>query len=97
VPWVNYCPYPLLLQGKPHPGVYITAAKLLGVPPTRCLAIEDSVNGTLSAKAARMSVVVVPELKPGAVPRQQFGIADVVLRSLEHFDELAFHAACALG
>ena len=31
--------------GKPHPGVYITAASGLGVAPTKCLALEDSLNG----------------------------------------------------
>jgi len=77
--------------------VYLTAARLLGVAPTRCLAIEDSVNGVLSAKAARMRVVAVPEVPAGALPRRAFGIADVILASLEDFGELAFHAACTHG
>jgi len=83
--------------GKPHPAVYLSAAKALGVPPTRCLAVEDSVNGVLAAKAARMRVIAVPELPPGEPPRRQFGIADAVLGSLEALDEVAFNAACSLG
>lgn len=37
---------------KPAPDPYLLAASRLGVPPQRCLALEDSVNGTRSAVAA---------------------------------------------
>ena len=47
--------------GKPHPAVYLTAAHKLGFKPQDCLAIEDSVNGVLSAKAAQMGVIAIPE------------------------------------
>lgn len=47
--------------GKPDPAVYLTCARRLGVEPARCLAIEDSLNGVLSARAAGMQVVAVPE------------------------------------
>ncbi|MFN5911403.1 MAG: hexitol phosphatase HxpB [Bacteroidota bacterium] len=47
--------------GKPHPAVYLTVAKRLGAAPARCLVIEDSLNGIVSAKAARMRVVCIPE------------------------------------
>lgn len=47
--------------GKPHPAVYMTAAKNLGVEPKKCLVIEDSLNGIISGKAARMTVLCVPE------------------------------------
>jgi sugar-phosphatase len=47
--------------GKPHPAVYLTAALQLGVPPTQCLVVEDSFNGVLSGKAARMKVACIPE------------------------------------
>jgi len=49
------------LFGKPHPAVYLTAAKNLGLDPRRCLVIEDSLNGIISGKAARMTVFCVPE------------------------------------
>ena len=32
-----------------------------GGKPKHCLAIEDSINGVISAKAAQMSVIAVPE------------------------------------
>ncbi len=47
--------------GKPHPGAYLSTAAKLGIDPTACLAVEDSFNGAISAKAARMRVVAVPE------------------------------------
>jgi sugar-phosphatase len=69
--------------GKPHPGVYIAAARALGVSPVDCLAIEDSANGLLAAKAARMRCVVVPE--PAVKNDRRFCIADAVLDSLADF------------
>jgi mannitol-1-/sugar-/sorbitol-6-/2-deoxyglucose-6-phosphatase len=47
--------------GKPHPAVYLSVAKKLGVSPFKCLVIEDSLNGIISGKAARMKVVCIPE------------------------------------
>jgi HAD superfamily hydrolase (TIGR01509 family) len=47
-------------RGKPAPDVYLEAARRLGVSPERCAAIEDSENGILSAKAAGMRVLAIP-------------------------------------
>jgi mannitol-1-/sugar-/sorbitol-6-/2-deoxyglucose-6-phosphatase len=47
--------------GKPHPAVYLSTAKTLGLDPRKCLVIEDSLNGIISGKAARMTVICVPE------------------------------------
>ncbi len=47
--------------GKPHPSVYMTAARELGLDCRQCLVIEDSFNGIVAAKAARMDVVCIPE------------------------------------
>jgi HAD superfamily hydrolase (TIGR01509 family) len=47
-------------RGKPAPDVYLEAARRLNYPPERCAAIEDSVNGIHSAKAAGMRVVAIP-------------------------------------
>jgi sugar-phosphatase len=71
--------------GKPHPGAYLSTAAKLGVDPTACLAFEDSFNGAISAKAARMRVVAVPE--PDALASPRWGFCDLVLASLEAFDE----------
>lgn len=66
--------------GKPHPAVYIEAARRLGVAPTRCLAIEDSPNGVIAAKAARMRCVAVPD--PHLRADRRFLAADAALPSL---------------
>lgn len=71
-------------HGKPHPAVYLTCAERLRVRPTECLALEDSVNGLISAKAARMKVIAVPEAHHRRDPR--FSLADVVVDSLEEID-----------
>jgi sugar-phosphatase len=71
--------------GKPHPGVYLTAANRLGVPPAECLALEDSVNGVLAATSAGMRCIAVPERWPVVDPR--FSRATAVIRSLLELDE----------
>lgn len=49
-------------RGKPNPDPFLQAAKLLGVAPEACLALEDSYNGVRAAHAAGMRVVMVPDL-----------------------------------
>jgi HAD superfamily hydrolase (TIGR01509 family) len=71
--------------GKPHPGAYLSTAAKLGVDPTGCVAVEDSFNGAISAKAARMRVVVVPE--PASLESPRWGFCDAILPSLAGFDQ----------
>jgi sugar-phosphatase len=71
--------------GKPHPASYLSTAAKLGVDPVDCLAVEDSFNGAISAKAARMRVVAVPE--PDAQESPRWGFCDAKLHSLSAFDE----------
>jgi HAD superfamily hydrolase (TIGR01509 family) len=68
-------------RGKPAPDVYLEAARRLDADPTRTGAIEDSQNGILSAKAAGMRVIAIPNRRfpPSEQALQQ---ADVVLDSL---------------
>ncbi len=49
-----------IANGKPAPDIYLHAAKLLGVPPHKCLAVEDAPPGILAAQRAGMQVVSVP-------------------------------------
>jgi HAD superfamily hydrolase (TIGR01509 family) len=59
-------------QGKPAPDPYRRAAELLGQPPVRCLAIEDSVTGAASAESAGCPVLVVPsEVEVPRSPRRR--------------------------
>lgn len=66
--------------GKPHPGIFITTARALDVPPTSCVVIEDSMTGVIAAKAARMACIAVPFDHPSHEAR--FALADVVVGSL---------------
>ncbi len=47
-------------EGKPAPDVFLRAAELLGVPPEKCLVLEDAPAGILAAQRAGMKVVVIP-------------------------------------
>ena len=49
---------------KPDPEPYLLAAKLVGVDPGDCFALEDSPNGVASAEAAGCRVFAVPSLVP---------------------------------
>jgi HAD superfamily hydrolase (TIGR01509 family) len=49
-------------HGKPHPDLFLLAARAIGVAPERCLAVEDSFNGIRAAHAAGMMAVMVPDL-----------------------------------
>lgn len=48
-------------KGKPHPDIYLETARRLGVSPEECVAIEDSINGIVSAKEAGMRCIGVPD------------------------------------
>jgi len=69
-------------HSKPAPDVYLAAAARLGIAPARCVAIEDSAPGVLSATRAGMLCVAVPNRWTA---HQDFGDADVVLESLRYF------------
>jgi HAD superfamily hydrolase (TIGR01509 family) len=71
--------------GKPHPAVYIATARQLGVDPSTCLAIEDSINGMIAAKAARMKCIAIPD--PVLSGDKRLAIADAVLSSLKEIDQ----------
>jgi HAD superfamily hydrolase (TIGR01509 family) len=74
--------------GKPHPAVYLTTARRLGKDPRNCLAFEDSFNGAIAAKAARMRVVTVPD--PSEFQNRRFDFSDLKLSSLLEFSEEKF-------
>src|SRR5947209_538017 len=71
--------------GKPHPAVYLACLERLNSDPLESLAFEDSVNGMVAAKAARIKTVVVPEKPHFDDPR--YGLADKKLGSLLEFTE----------
>ncbi|HVA97943.1 MAG TPA: hexitol phosphatase HxpB [Bacteroidia bacterium] len=69
--------------GKPHPAIYLSTAEKLNTHPSYCLAFEDSFNGLISAKAAKMKTICVPD--KNHFSETHFDIADKKLKSLSDF------------
>lgn len=65
---------------KPAPDLYLEAARRLELKPENCLVIEDSFNGATAAKAAGMTVWIVPNRVTGGL---DFSTMDAVFPSLE--------------
>jgi HAD superfamily hydrolase (TIGR01509 family) len=71
--------------GKPHPQVYMDCAAALSANSLECLAFEDSFNGMIAAKAARMKCVVIPVADQYSLAK--WGAADLRLPSLLDFTD----------
>ncbi len=71
-----------LPYSKPHPQVYLNAAAMLAVDPLNCVTLEDSFNGMIATRAARMRSIVVPAAEYRNDPR--WSLANVRLDSLAH-------------
>ncbi len=56
------CCGPMVKHGKPAPDIYLMAAEQIGIPPSQCIAVEDSPNGIKSAYSAGMHPVMIPDL-----------------------------------
>jgi HAD superfamily hydrolase (TIGR01509 family) len=74
-------------QGKPHPDIYLRAAKKLGISPEACLVIEDSLAGIAAGKAAKMRVAAIPDTR-FVDPREYEMKADYVIGSLSEIPVL---------
>ena len=71
-------------RAKPAPDIFLTAAERLGVAPSACVVLEDSLAGVEAGKAAGMRVVAVPEH-----PDDRFAaMADAVVADLNEAREL---------
>lgn len=69
-------------HGKPHPAVFIQAARQMSILPTNAVVIEDSVTGLEAANAAGMRCIVCPDTFLPA-PRASLSTADLIVDSLE--------------
>ena len=79
-------------HGKPAPDVYLEVARRLGVSPASALVVEDSRNGVRAAKAAGMTVVLVPNASVPPAPGTA-DLADMVLDRLADLDPAAVRSA----
>lgn len=75
--------------GKPHPQVFIECAEALRTSPQHCLVFEDSFNGMIAAKAAKMKCIVVPE--PSSFDQLRWHAADGKLKSLQNVERSTFN------
>jgi beta-phosphoglucomutase len=66
-------------RGKPNPEGYLKAAGQLGVDPSRCLVVEDSLHGIEAALAAGMQCLAVAS----TLPQERLGRAHAVASSVE--------------
>jgi len=79
-----------VVNPKPHPEPYLTAAQLIGIRPENCLAVEDSHSGVRAAHAAGMQTIMVPDL---VRPSDEIArLCAAVMESLHHLREAAFRA-----
>lgn len=74
-----------MIVAKPDPWPFAHAAEVLGVAPENCIAIEDSLPGTLSAEAAGIPVLVVRGHAPvpaGKLRSRVVDLSDITLDRL---------------
>ena len=79
-----------LKYGKPHPQVYLNCADQLHSEPISCIAFEDSFNGMLAAKSARMKCIVVPHSLE--FMDKKWAASDLKISSLSNFNDLLLHS-----
>jgi len=70
-------------HGKPAPDIFLKASQLLGVPPEKCVVIEDSTHGVTAAHAAGMRCVGLNNKNSG---NQNLNGADMIING---FSELS--------
>lgn len=74
------------LPGKPDPAVFLEAARQIGVPPERCMVVEDAVAGVQGARNAGMKCIAVTTTNEAAALQA----ADIVVDSLVELSEENF-------
>lgn len=68
---------------KPDPEIYLKAAEKLGVSPEECIVIEDSKDGVLSAKNAKMKCIGINH---EYTPKGDLDSADIIINNLNEID-----------
>lgn len=87
----------MVIESKPHPEAYLRAARLLGVDPARCVAVEDSPTGLRAAIAAGTIAIHVPhevDLPESAAHTRWETLAE---RTIDDFSELCGIRFALLG
>jgi HAD superfamily hydrolase (TIGR01509 family) len=71
------------LRGKPHPDIFLEAARRMGVEPAQCLVFEDAPLGIEAARNGGMAAVVLTT----TLPAEAFAGYDNVLQSIADFTD----------
>jgi HAD superfamily hydrolase (TIGR01509 family) len=71
---------------KPAPDIFLTAATRLGLPPDRCLVVEDAVAGVAAAKAAGARCLALTT----SFPADKLTAADWIASNLAHVPPAVF-------
>jgi beta-phosphoglucomutase family hydrolase len=74
------------IPGKPDPAVFLNAARMIEVPPQRCVVIEDATAGVEAAKRGGMKCVAVTTTNPP----EALARADIVVERLDRLGVRAF-------
>jgi len=72
------------VRGKPHPDIFLEAARRLGVPPEQCIVFEDAPLGIEAARRARMMAVALTT----SLPREEFVACDNILGIVSDLTEV---------
>lgn len=75
------------MPGKPNPAVFLEAARQLGVEPSDCIVVEDSVAGVNAACKGGMKCIAITTTHP----RSSLITADCVVDSLEQLTPKDFY------
>jgi HAD superfamily hydrolase (TIGR01509 family) len=73
-----------VVMGKPHPESYLKAASILGVDPTHCVSLEDSLTGITAAEAAGTKAIGIAHIV--AIPEAEGRILWPTLEGVEMDD-----------
>ena len=71
-------------QGKPHPEIFLTAARELGLAPQTCFVVEDAVSGIAAAKAGGMAALGIARVDDSQLLSDAG--ADLVVTTLDEVD-----------
>lgn len=69
----------MVTKGKPHPEVYLKAAKALDMPPEKCFVFEDALSGIEAAKRAGCKVIALATTHP----KEELQHADLVIEDFQ--------------
>ncbi len=76
-------------EGKPHPEIFLKAARALNLPPRDCLVIEDAPPGIQAAHSAGMAVVAINSSRPASLLSEaDLVISDFAQLTISQIDSL---------